>query len=141
MRHRNHGGAVERRQELNHAKMYGILQAIKAIPENSLTKLCICVNETRVLSYVSKGMLHLSENSFRSVKTGRLIKDLETAMELNALLRSRTDLTIQLRYIPTNIHYDDAHYADQWAERLADELTRAHKQRDNLNLIDLDVNY
>lgn len=115
------------------------MQALKAIPENTFKKVCICFNETRPIHFIAQGLQQLSENSYRGSKTGRLINDVETCTELNKLLRTRTDLTLRMRYIPTTIHYDEAYTAERWAERLADQMTRAKRLQKTMNLIELDL--
>lgn len=136
---RNHGGGVEHRQENGGAKLYAILQALKNIPENSFTKVCICVNDTRSMHFVARGIKNLSENSYRSAKTGRLTKDFQVTSQLNDTIRSRTDLTIRVRYIPLNVHYAEGFIANNWANRLASELTTKAKQERSVRLLDLDL--
>lgn len=131
-------GLVERRQEINHAILYAILRTLQSIPEDSFKKVCICVREAGVINYVCNAIPRLSENSFRSMTTGRLIKDLETSMEINKILRMRHDITFRVQFIPTTVGYPDACYAHGWASRLSVDLTRAKKEAQFVNLVDLD---
>lgn len=81
--HRNLCGDVERRQAVNHAKIYGLMKSLQHIPQNLFEKACLCVDETRMLTFIKKSLRSMSENSFRSLNTGKLNKDLETVIQLN----------------------------------------------------------
>lgn len=133
-------GAVERRQEFNHAELYSILQALKNIPTNSYKKVCICVPDAGVIKFICKSLPRLSENSYRSVRTGRLIKDLETAMEINNILRARQDITFRMKFIPTGVGYHYAQLARHRAMIMAEDLTRQKKKNESKIpcLLDLD---
>lgn len=76
---------------------------MKAIPENLFEKVCICVDDIGLVSFVVFSLKKISENSFRSTYSGKLNKDLETSMELNKVLRTRQDLQIRLKYVPNDI--------------------------------------
>lgn len=72
----------------------------------------------------------MSENSFRSLNTGKLNKDLETSMELNKLLRTRQDLTMRLRYVPNDIDVHGMYRATRLAKTAAHEATQEfYRQR------------
>lgn len=132
-------GAVEHRQGLNHAILYSILQALKNIPENSYKKVCICVPESTVISFICKGIPALSENSYRSVRTGRLNKDLETSMEINNILRTRQDITFRMKFIPRGVSYRLESVARNWAHAVSEDLTHQKKRKESRipNLLDM----
>lgn len=80
----------------------------------------------------------MSENSFRSVHTGKLNKDLETSMEINKVLRERQDLTIKLKFVPNDIGVDGMYKASKLAIKAAQEATQESriakfKMRSNQN--------
>lgn len=133
---RNVSGPVERRQDEKHGTLYAILQTLNAIPENSFKKVCICVRESGVIQFVTRGVPRLSENSYRSVQTGRLVKDLDTVMEINKVLRTRQDLTLRMKYIPLDCVYPEALFAKRWAGQLAYDAHQA-KKRGGAKLPDL----
>lgn len=92
--------------------------------------MCFCVDETRMLTFVNRSLRSMSENSFRSVHTGKLNKDLESSMELNRLLRTRQDLNMRMRYVPNDIGVDGMYHATRLARRASDEATQQfYKQR------------
>lgn len=133
--HRNLYGSVERRQAANHAKVYALVKAIQQVPQNLFKKVCFCVDETRMLTFVNKSLRSMSENSFRSLNTGKLNKDLETSMELNKLLRTRQDLTIRMRYVPNDIGVNGIYCATRLARRASDEATQQfYRQRYEQNV-------
>lgn len=78
----------------------------------------------------------MSENSFRSINTGKLNKDLESSMELNKLLRTRQDLTLRMRYVPNDIGVDGMYHATRLAKTASSEATQEffrqrHQQNNN----------
>lgn len=101
---RNTSGLVERRQDLPHASTYGFLQVLKTIPEDTLKKVCICVPTKHLISFIDVELRECSENSFRNVVNGRIIRDIETCMEINKILRIRQDLKYRMKYVPNTIH-------------------------------------
>lgn len=136
----NLSGPVERRQEEKHAILYATLQALKSVPENSFKKVCICVRDPNVIRFVARDLPRLSENSYRSARSGRLIKDLETAMEINQIIRTRSDITFRMKFVPINVLYPEARFSRHWACDLAYDLFQK-KQRDaskTPDLLDLD---
>lgn len=124
MSERNLHGAVLRRQHLNHAKMYSFLKTFEQIPTKLFTKLCICVDELGLITFIDNSLRNMSENSFRSVVTGKLNKDLETSVEINKVLRLRDDLTLRLKYIPNDIGVDGMYKATKLSEKAAAEATQ-----------------
>lgn len=61
----------------------------------------------------------MSENSFRSVRTGKLNKDLDIAMAVNTELRMRNDLKLRMKYVPNDIAVLDMFHCERIAERAA----------------------
>lgn len=87
------------------------------------------MDETGALSFIDKGLRMMSENSFRSVFTGKLNIDLETSMELNKLLRTRQDLQIRMKYVPGDIYVQGMYYATRLAKEASYEATQQfHRQ-------------
>lgn len=78
----------------------------------------------------------MSENSFRSIHTGRLNKDIETSIDINRVLRTRHDLTLRLKYVPGNVGVDGLYQARKIATKAAEQATRESKQ--HLRLIPFD---
>lgn len=76
--------------------------------------------------------MNLSENSFRSVRTGKLNKDLQTCMALNKVLRSRKDLTIRVKFCPLDIRVTEMFLADKYALRAAKDAQSANSRQDEL---------
>lgn len=74
----------------------------------------------------------MSENSFRSVHTGKLNKDLETSMQINKELRLRQDLTLRLKYVPNDIGVDGMYHAVKSATRAAEQATNEHRLKREL---------
>lgn len=70
----------------------------------------------------------MSENSFRSVYSGKLNKDLETSMEINKVLRTRQDLTLRLKYVPNDLGVNGMYYATKLAIKAAEEATQAARE-------------
>lgn len=91
---------VEREQDFCHARRYGFLRALQTIPENLFSKICFCVNGRSFIEYIDQHLRDASDNSFRNIRSGRMISDLETSMEINGLLRKRNDLVLRLKYVP-----------------------------------------
>lgn len=124
---RNTTGPVERRQDLKHAKLYAFLQAMKSIPENLFKNVCLCVDEMPLISFIAVTLRTMSENSFRSTYTGKLNKDLETSMEINKVIRLRTDLTLRMKYVPNDVGVHEIYLASKMSIKTADELTKLLK--------------
>lgn len=120
---RNLQGSVERRQGINHARFYAFLKGLQQIPENLFTKLCIMVDDPRFITFIDKGLRRMSENSFRSVTSGKLNEDLQTSMEVNQILRLRQDLKFQLIYCPSDVSSEGMSYAKKLARDAADKAT------------------
>lgn len=85
------------------------------MPNNLFDKLCICVDELWLLTFLAQHLREISENAFRSTFTGKLTTDLETNMTLNTLIRTRTDLKIRIKYVPVKIGFADIIFARQQA--------------------------
>lgn len=125
---------MERRQASNHAKIYAFVRALQQVPQNLFKNACFCLDETRMLTFVNRSLRLMSENSFRSVNTGKLNKDLESSMELNRLLRTRQDLNMRLRYVPNDIGVNGMYNATRLARRASDEATQQfYRQRHEQN--------
>lgn len=77
------------------------------------------MNEQTLTKYVAISLKNMSENAFRSIRTGRLNKDLETCMELNKIIRSRQDLTIRMKFVPPDIGVNEVFFAEILAQRAA----------------------
>ncbi|XP_055297768.1 uncharacterized protein LOC129566152 [Sitodiplosis mosellana] len=120
----NSYGKVERRQKLNHAKLYSFLMAMQRIPKGLFTKVCICVDEIPLITFIDRSLRNMSENSFRSVHTGKLNKDLETSMGVNKEIRMRQDLTLRLKYVPNDIGVDGMYRATKLATKAAQDATQ-----------------
>lgn len=117
--YRNLQGVVERRQAITHAKLYAFLKAMEQIPVDSFKKLCIMIHDLTLISFLGNHLRTMSENSFRSTRSGRLNKDLQTSMEVNKILRTREDLTLQLMWCPIDLHVDGMYNAMKIAQRAA----------------------
>lgn len=124
--HRNATGPVPGRQAANSAMAYAALQAIKAVPAN-VPKVCICVSNLTLVGFLSRGIKYLSENSYRSVRSGRLNKDLDIVMALNEAFRERSQIEYRIKFMPTDLGVDGVHYARKNAERAAEIATRAKR--------------
>lgn len=72
----------------------------------------------------------MSENSFRSLVTGKLNKDLETSMEINRLIRQRQDLTLRLKYVPSDIGVDGIYHANRMAIAASEEATKEYRNKE-----------
>lgn len=106
------------------------MKAIQQVPQDLFKNVCFCVDESRMLSFINRSLRSMSENSFRSLTTGKLNKDLETSMELNRLFRTRQDLTIRMRYVPNDIGVNGIYYATRLARQASDEATQEfYRQR------------
>lgn len=116
---RNDAGLVGGRHTLRHAYLFSFLQAMKSIPKSSFTKVCLCVPDTSLIKFVNHSLRNMSENSFRSLRTGKLNKDLETSMALNTELRIRNDLKLRMKYVPNDIAVLDMYHCERIAERAA----------------------
>lgn len=120
---RNVTGEIMARNVEQVGTSYAVLQAIKSAPIDIVKKICICSTNLKscwFLRYIDS----LSENSFRSVKTGRLNKDLQLVMELNNILRERNQIEWRTKYVPKMIMKDEMHYATLQTERTWIELDR-----------------
>lgn len=127
---RNISGPVERRQAVNHAKIYAYVKALQQVPQGLFQNVCFCVDSISMLTFVNRSLRSMSENSFRSLNTGKLNKDLESSMELNRLLRTRPDLVMRMRYVPNDIGVDGMYHATRLARRASDEATQQfYRQR------------
>lgn len=114
-----------RRQAINHAKIYALVKALEQIPQNLIQNVCLCLDETGALTFVSKHLRMMSENSFRSVYSGKLNLDLETSMELNRLLRTRQDiLKLRMKYIPSDINVSGMYFATRLAKQASYDATQ-----------------
>lgn len=71
----------------------------------------------------------MSENSFRSVHTGKLNKDLETSMEVNKELRLRQDLIIRMKFVPNDIGVDGMYKAKKLATEAAGQATQEDRSK------------
>lgn len=117
-------GNVERRQVLKHAKLYAFLKGFQQIPKNLFEKLCVCVDDARFITFIGRHLKELSENSFRSIHTDKLTKDLETSIEVNRIIRLRNDLTLRLKYIPNDYGVDGMYEATKLAIKASEEATQ-----------------
>lgn len=106
------------------------------IPEGLFKKVCICVDEIPFLTFIDRSLRSMSENSFRSVYSGKLNKDLETSMQINKVIRTRQDLTLRLKYTPNDIGVDGMYHATKLAIKAADEATELAKQKRARKLFD-----
>lgn len=120
----NECGPVERRQGINHAKIYAVLRALKSIPHGLFSKVSLNSDDMVMSRYVAIFLRNMSENSFRSTHTGKLNKDLETNMEVSTLLRTRQDLTFRFQYTPNDISFPPAKHANKMAMNAANDAQR-----------------
>lgn len=74
-----------------------------------------------------RGVKHLSENSYRSVRSGRLNKDLDIVMALNDAFRERNQIEYRIKFVPNKIDVDGVYNACKNAERAAEKATRAKR--------------
>lgn len=132
----NISGSVDGRQDIHHSRLYAVLQCLKSIPKDLVNKVCICVDQEWVTTFMAENLPDISENSFRSVYTGKLAMNLETNMAINTLIRSRTDLKLRFKYVPLHIGFADMHFARKLAIDAAKEAER--QQRLKLNRIIID---
>lgn len=114
---------------MNHAKLYAFMKALQIIPKDLIKKLSICVDEIPLITFVDKSLRNMSDNSFRSIHTGKLNKDLETSMEINKLIRLRQDLTLRLKYVPNDIGVDGMYKATKFAIKAAEESTQRDREQ------------
>lgn len=56
-----------------------------------------------LIAFIDVELRECSENSFRSIVNGRTIKDIETCIEINKILRMRQDLIFRMKYVPNTI--------------------------------------
>ncbi|XP_031628004.1 uncharacterized protein LOC116343864 isoform X1 [Contarinia nasturtii] len=122
-------GGVEHRQTLNHAHLYGFLKGMEQIPKDSFKKLCIMTSHISMTTFIGRALPQMSENSFRSIQSGRLNKDLQTSMEINRVLRSRDDLIFQVMWCPSDMGVDGMHHAKKMAEEAAKTVTLDAKKQ------------
>lgn len=106
------------------------------IPEGLFKKVCFCIDEIPFLTFIDRALRSMSENSFRSVYSGKLNKDLQTSMEINKIIRTRQDLTLRLKYTPNDVGVNGIHYATKLAIKAADEATELAKQKRARKLFD-----
>lgn len=121
---RNTSGLVERAQDFPHASTYGFLQALRTIPDTAkLEKVCICVPNKHLLSLVDVELRECSDNSFRNVRNGRVIKDIVTCMEINQILRTRQNLLFRLKYVPNTLNVPAMYHCRKMAIAEAQKQT------------------
>lgn len=102
--------------------------AIHQVPENVIKKLCICVDTSPLITFIDRSLRSMSDNSFRSVFTGKLNKDLETSMEINKALRLRQDFTLRLKYVPNDIGVYGIYHSTKLAKETAEKCTKQDKK-------------
>lgn len=78
-------------------------------------------------TFLAENLPEISENSFRSVYTGKLANDLDTNMAINTLIRSRTDLKLRVKYVPIKIGFADMNFARNLAIDAAKEAERQQR--------------
>lgn len=105
------------------------MKALKLVPEGLFKKLTICVDEIPLITFIDKSLRNMSENSFRSIHTGKLNKDLETSMEINKLIRMRQDLTLRLKYVPNDIGVDGMYKATKFSIKAAEDATQRDREQ------------
>lgn len=132
----NISGPVDGRQNSSHSKLYAVLQCLKSIPKDLVKKVCICVDEIWVTTFLGENLPEISENSFRSVYTGKLTNDLETNMAINSLIRSCTDIKLRVKYVPIKIGFADMNFARNLAINAAKEAERQHRFKVSRAFID-----
>lgn len=84
------------------------------------------MDEIPLITFIDRSLRNMSENSFRSVHTGRLNKDLETSMEINKALRLRQDLVLRLKYVPNDIGVDGMYKVSKMAIKASDEVNQQY---------------
>lgn len=115
---------VERAQDLPHASTYGFLQALRTIPESpTLERVCICVPTKHLISLIDVELRECSDNSFRGLRNGRVIKDIATCMEINKILRTRQNLLFRLKYVPITLNLPAMYYCRKMAIAEAQKQT------------------
>lgn len=111
------------------------MKALQLIPQNLFKNVCLCVDETRMLTFINRSLRSMSENSFRSLNTGKLNKDLETVMQVNQLLRTRQDLKLRMKYVPNDIGVDGMYHATKIAKKASEEASvEFHRERYQRNM-------
>jgi hypothetical protein len=125
----NSMGPVEGRLGIRHARLYGFLQVLRTLPKDLFKKVCIGLDDLKLTTFLSSNLHSMSENAFHSTYTGRLNKDLETNMEINTLLRTRTDLTFRLQYVPSNCCIPLIKHARKMAMRAARAANDAERRK------------
>lgn len=80
-----------------------------------------------MVSFLARGVKMLSENSYRSVRTGRLNKDLDIVMKLNEAFRARNQIEYRIKFVPLNIAVDEIYHVRKDAEREAERVTEKKK--------------
>lgn len=104
------------------------MRALQIIPANLFSQTCLCVNGRSFLTYIDEHLRTASDNSFRNIRSGRIMSDIETGMEINRLLRTRDDLKFQLKYVPDRIRMPDMYRAKRMAINAADRFTVSMRQ-------------
>lgn len=122
-------GPVEGRLGVSYAKLYGFLQVLRTLPKDLFKKVCIGLDDLKLTGFLSINLHSMSENAFHSTYTGRLNKDLETNMEINTLLRTRTDLTFRLQFVPNSYGIPYIRHARKMATEAARAANDAEKRR------------
>lgn len=131
---RNIVGPVEREQDFCHARRYGFLRALEMMPQNLFSKTCFCVNGRSFIEYIDQYLREASDNSFRHIRSGRLMSDLETSMQINALLRKRNDLVLRLKYVPNAIRMPQMYKARRMAIKASEKYSMIMRHK-KTNLI------
>lgn len=104
------------------------MKAMQQIPQDLVKKICVCVDEIPMITFIDKSLRNMSENSFRSVHTGKLNKDLETSMEINKLIRLRQDFALRLKYLPNDIGVNGMYRATKLAIKASEEATKEDRE-------------
>lgn len=99
------------------------------MPENLFSKTCICVNGRSFIEYIDQYLREASDNSFRNIRSGRMISDLETSMEINQLLRKRNDLALRLKYVPDGIRMPEMFKARRLAIEASEKYSMIMKHK------------
>lgn len=89
-------------QTLEIARQTAVLRLIEGFPNIEAKKLCICSDCSHTLKMMGR-LQDYSENGFRSISKGSILRNKSTCEELNRILRLRNDIQIRMLYTPTAI--------------------------------------
>lgn len=101
---RNSNGLVVGKQTEQHACLYGVAQALKSLPKDLFTKVCICTDHMRVISVMSYLLPQWVDNNFQTLSDPSLRCDnVPTLNELNEYVRLNPFI-YRFKYTPSDCY-------------------------------------